>query len=53
MSDKEKEVAQALADAFNALSDNKKEYMIGFAEGVAAMAKMASPTRDEKEKQTA
>lgn len=38
MSGKEKAIAKSLADAVNALPDNKKEYLIGFAEGVAAMA---------------
>lgn len=27
---------QTLAEAFEALSDNKKEYLLGFAEGVIA-----------------
>lgn len=53
MSEKEKAVAQALADAFNALSDNKKEYMLGFAEGVAAMAEKNASERSEPDMKTA
>lgn len=37
MSEKEKDTAKALADAFEALPDNKKEFLLGYAEGVAAM----------------
>ena len=33
---KEKTVCKTLAEAFEALSDNKKEYLLGFAEGVIA-----------------
>lgn len=47
MSEKEKKIAEALADAVNALPDSKKEYLLGFAEGVAAMAEKAAPERDE------
>lgn len=37
MSEQEKAVAQNIVKAFEALPDDKKEYLIGFAEGVAAM----------------
>ena len=37
MNDKEKGIAKTLADTFEALPDSKKEYLLGFAEGVAAM----------------
>ena len=37
MSDKEKGIAKTLADTFDALPDSKKEFLLGFAEGVAAM----------------
>ena len=37
MSEQERQVVQSLAAAFDALPDNKKEYLLGFAEGVAAM----------------
>ena len=38
MNDKEKGIAKTLADTFETLPDSKKEYLLGFAEGVAAMA---------------
>lgn len=38
MSEKEKAIAEKLGQAFAALPDEKKEYLIGYAEGVAAMA---------------
>lgn len=36
MSEREKTSVQTLAEAFEALPDGKKEYLIGFAEGVIA-----------------
>lgn len=39
MSDKERTAAQQLAQAFELLPDNKKEFLLGYAEGVSAMAK--------------
>lgn len=38
MSDKEKQTARKIADAMTKLPDDKREYLIGFAEGVAAMS---------------
>lgn len=43
MSDQDKDIARALAAAFAALPDHKKEYLIGYAEGVAAMAEKEQP----------
>ena len=37
MNDREKSIAKTLTDTFDALPDSKKEYLLGFAEGVAAM----------------
>lgn len=37
VSEKEKKIAKALAEAAKALPDEKKEYLLGYAEGVAAM----------------
>jgi hypothetical protein len=37
MNEQEKAVVQSIVKAFDALPDEKKEYLIGFAEGVAAM----------------
>ena len=38
MSEKERHIAEKLADACEKLPDNKKEFLLGYAEGVAAMA---------------
>lgn len=42
MSEKEKDTAKTLAEAFEALPDSKKEFLLGYAEGVAAMAEKKS-----------
>ena len=38
MSEKERNIAESLTRACELLPDGKKEYLIGYAEGVAAMA---------------
>jgi len=38
MSEKEKTVAEKLGQAFDALPNEKKEYLIGVADGIAMMA---------------
>ena len=38
MTNQDKQIGNRLLETFNALPDNKKEYLIGFAEGVAAMS---------------
>ena len=38
MSEQEKKIGQTLADAVADLPEEKKQYFVGFAEGVAAMA---------------
>ena len=38
MTKQEKKVAQALLDAFKVLPDEKKEYLLGYADGVIAIA---------------
>lgn len=38
MSIKEKEVVQSIAEAVSVLSERKREYILGYAEGVLAMA---------------
>ena len=44
----------ALAEAFDALSDNKKEYLLGFAEGViAARGPEDDQGQDKADKETA
>lgn len=42
MSEKEKKTVRVLKRAMEALPDRKKEYLIGYAEGVAAMAERAA-----------
>lgn len=41
MSTEDKTIAKTLAEAISALPDGKREYLIGYAEGVAAMAEAA------------
>lgn len=38
MSEQEQKIGQTLADAVADLPEEKKQYFVGFAEGVAAMA---------------
>ena len=38
MSENERRIAESLALAFELLPDSKKEFLLGYAEGVAAMA---------------
>lgn len=38
MSEETKKLGAALAEALEALPEHKREYILGFAEGVAAMA---------------
>lgn len=38
MSEKEKQIGEVLTQAFKTLPEAKKEYLMGFAEGVAAVA---------------
>ena len=50
MSEKERNIAESLTRACELLPDGKKEYLIGYAEGVAAMAEKAKEhTNGEKE----
>ena len=50
MSEKEHSIAESLARACELLPDGKKEYLIGYAEGVVAMAEKAEEhTNREKE----
>ena len=48
MMDAEKAVCAKLAEALEALPPEKKEYMIGYAEGVAAMKRRAMEEPDEE-----
>ena len=38
MSEKEKQIAESLAETVASLPEDKREFLLGFAEGVAAMA---------------
>ncbi|WP_306542067.1 hypothetical protein [Acidaminococcus intestini] len=42
MSTEEKTIAWTLAEAVKILPDGKREYLLGYAEGVAAMAEAAN-----------
>lgn len=47
MSEKVKQAGEALMEAFNNLPDSKKEFLLGYAEGVAAMAEKAAQAPDK------
>ena len=51
MAEKEKKIAQTIADAVATLPEEKKEYFVGFAEGAAAMAGL-KPTNNERKDDT-
>lgn len=46
MSEKEKHVAETLAKVLEVLPEGKKEYLIGYAEGVTAMAQQTVEQSD-------
>ena len=48
MSERERNIAESLTRACELLPEGKKEYLIGYAEGVAAMADVTT-TNGEKE----
>lgn len=49
MSESEKRIAESLAYAVSRLPDSKREFLLGYAEGVAAMADKAKEQEREKE----
>lgn len=49
MSEKEKQIIQSLKKSVNALPEDKREFLRGYAEGVAAMAGKKSEKGEEKE----
>lgn len=49
MSKEEMKIAKKLADAFNALPESKKEYLLGFAEGVAAVGGSNPAEKEDKD----
>lgn len=48
MSEREKQIAENLAEAVAKLPDNKKEFLLGYAEGVAAMADKAKEAQERQ-----
>ena len=46
MSESEKRIAESLADAVSRLPDSKREFLLGYAEGVAAMADKAKEAQE-------
>lgn len=50
MSDRERKIAENLAEAVAQLPDSKKEFLLGYAEGVAAMADKAEGKAKDKAK---
>lgn len=42
MNEREKQALKTLVNALNILPDNKREFLLGYAEGVAAMAERQS-----------
>lgn len=50
MSDNNKDLGTTIAQALSVLPEHKKEYIIGYAEGVAAMAaRMAAKAAEDAE----
>lgn len=47
MSEKERKIGKKLAETFDALPDNGKEFLLGFMEGVAATKERDKP-EDER-----
>ena len=48
MEDTEKDIGLKLAEAFDALPEGKKEYLLGYAEGVASMKARAMEKKEEE-----
>ena len=48
MSEREKQIAENLADAVSRLPDSKREFLLGYAEGVAAMADKAKGAQERQ-----
>lgn len=49
MSEREKKLADTIAKAVTKLPDGKVEYLLGYAEGVAAMAAKSEQKPEKKE----
>lgn len=48
MSEREKQIAENLAEAVAKLPDSKREFLLGYAEGVAAMADKAKEAQERQ-----
>lgn len=48
MSEKEKKIARAIVKAMNHIPDEKKEFFIGYAQGVADAKKKIEKTEEDK-----
>ena len=48
MSEREKKIVESLAEAMNILPEGKKEFLMGYAEGVAAMAGQRAAKPEEQ-----
>lgn len=48
MSEQEKQTARKLADALNALPEDKKDRLLAYAEGMAAMADRRGAAQENK-----
>lgn len=51
MSEREKQIAEKLAEACEQLPEGKKEFLMGYAEGVAAMAQKPKRKKHSDNKQ--
>ena len=49
MSEREKQISKTLEAVIPSLPEEKKEYLLGFAEGVAAIAGMRNLTKAEEQ----
>ena len=52
MSEKEKTAAKPLVKAFEALPEHKKEVLVAYAEGMAAMAQRVNPGENPDERES-
>lgn len=49
MSEREERAGKAIVDAFKLLPDEKKEFLLGYAEGVKAATKQTETEKDDKD----
>lgn len=51
LSEKEKAIIMSLAEAFNTMPESKREYLLGYADGVAGMQAKAQSAEEKKEEE--